>query len=29
VLARLGILSEAGVECLRILGRVFNGSMWR
>lgn len=29
VLALLGILSEAGVECLRTLGRVFNGSMWR
>lgn len=27
VLALLGILSEAGVECLRTLGRVFKGSM--
>lgn len=28
-LVRPGILSDTGVACLRILGRVFKGSMWR
>lgn len=28
-LVRLGILSDAGVVCLRIFGRDFKGNMWR
>lgn len=28
-LVRLGILSDAGVACLRILGRDFKGNIWR
>lgn len=28
-LVRLGILSDAGVACLRILGSDFRGNIWR